>query len=339
MPEYFMSNNVAQFDLSNSSVVGSTLAGTFDPNVVDSSILLPAAISNSQCFYAGAPILVGGPSLTTKVFGRFDFWASTNAAQSINAEHFFLRIRNNIGQVVFRLDQRSTGGGAQADVVAQFWNGSTFVDIGPQVSLPLLGLNTWNFEFLPGALGSFVLYVNGATVPLLSVSGFNAAVNNCAVVDIANPTSANAHISQVALSDVDLRGAKIYSRRPSANGFYTAGTGTFTDVNTILKNDLTGIGLPVAGNRKTFLLPTVTAPGRVIRNVHVNNLCAGAGATPNARIVTRRVSTDSVSGNISPAPGVGLSARQTALPVDLSTGLAWTLANFNATEFGVEGRA
>ncbi len=339
MAEYFMSNNAAQFDLSSSSVVGTTLAGTFEAGVVDASILLPAAVSAGPIFYAGAPILVNGPSRTDKVYGRFDFNATTNSAQPVNTQHFFLRIRNNVGQVVFQLDQVDDGAGAFVDAQAQFWNGSALVNVGPVVSLPVIGLNTWTFEFLPGALGSFVLYLNGGTVPVLSVNNFNIATDNCAIVDIANPTSAIAYISQVILSDTDLRGSKLYAVRPNGNGFYTAGTGSFTDVNGVVKDDLTGIGLPVAGNRKTFTLPDITATGRVIRNVHVNNLCAGAGATPNARIVTRRLATDATTGNISPAPSVGLTARQTPMPLDLSTGLAWTVANFNDTEFGVEGRA
>ncbi len=338
MAEYFMSNNAAQFDLSSSSVVGTTLAGTFEAGVVDASILLPAAVSAGPVFYAGAPILVNGPSRTDKVYGRFDFNATTDAAASANTGHFFLRIRNSSGVVVFELDQNQSGAGAKVDAQARFWNGTSMVNVGSPVVLPIVGRNTWNFEFLPGALGTFVLYLNGSTVPILSVANFNVAVNNCAVVDIANPSTAAAYISQVVLGDTDYRGSKLYARRPSGNGFYTAGTGTFTDVNSVVKDDLTGIGLPVVGNRKTFTLDDISAPGRVIRNVHVNNLCSGGGATPAARIVTRRLAADATTSNISPALGAGLLARQTPLPLDLSTGLEWTVANFNDTEFGVEGR-
>lgn len=335
MPEYFMSNNTAQYDLSSSSVVGSTTAGTFDSAVVDSSILLPAASSGvaPANFWAGMPILVGGPSITTKIFGHFEAFLPSGNFTTTSSSAFFIRIRNNVGLPVFRLNWASS-----TTLQAEFWNGSSWTSVGPTLSRLSPGLTTFDFDFTPGALGSFSLYINGGTIPILSVSNFNAAVNNIASVDIGNPYEAIMYISQGVLSDVDLRGAKLFSRRPNGNGFYTAGTGTFTDVNSIVKNDLTGIGLPTAGDRKTFTLPTISATGRVIRNVHVNNLCAAAGATPNVRIVTRRLATDATSGNISPAPSTGLTARQTSLPLDLSTGLSWTIANFIATEFGVEGR-
>ncbi len=339
MAYYFASNNEAMFDKSSSLVVGTTLAGTFDAGVVDSSILLPAATTSTQfTAFVGAPLIVGGPSVTTRIFGHFELNALTNSLINAisNPTAFFIRFRNSVGQVVFRIH---VTGGSPTFLQCQFWNGTTFTDVGATFTLPLLGLNEYDFDFTPGAFGSFNLRINKATVPIVSVSSFNAAVNNVAIVDVGNPTDANAYISQVILANRDLRGAKVASQRPTGNGFHTDGTGTFSDVNTVVKNDLTGIGMTATGQRKSFTHNPLSTTGMVIDSVFINALTGVTGGTVNnLRGIVRRASVTTPTANFSPAPEAGLEQRSLILSIDPSTSLPWTLANYNNSEIGLEAR-
>lgn len=338
MPDtvYFCSNHQSQFDRSASTVVGVTTGGTFDSAVVDSSVVLPAtAINNAPVFFAGMPLVNGGPSLTTKVYGHFQFYTTTVDSGTNNLFSFFIRVRNASGQVVFRIDSDSS---VDSTFRCQYWDGGTFINVGSTFALSSIGLNTYDFEFTPGALGSFVLRLNGGIVPIVSVSGFAAAVDNFAVVDVANYTTDPANISQGCLANFDLRGAKVVSNRPAANGFYTDGTGTFSDVNTVATNDTTGIGLTAVAQKKTFTKAAFSTTGMVIKSAFVNILGAvSGGVVTNVRPITRRAGSDYTAANF-PTPAAGLEQRQATLTVDPSTGIAWTVANYNAAEIGVEAR-
>lgn len=340
MPDavYFESNNVAQFDISASTVVGTTTANTFDSSVVDSSIQIPAAVDgDGTTYYAGMPIVVGGPSLTTLVYGHFETYNTGTASPALGlANTFFLRIRNSSGQVIFRV--RPTTGSSTAAMQCEYWNGSTFTAVGGTFGINFIGRQTWDFSFLPGASGTFQLKLNGSTSPVISVSGFNAAVNNTAVVDIGNCVTATGYISQCVLANFDLRGSKLAVPRINGNGFYTDGTGTYTDINTVVQNQTTGIGLTVVGNRKTFTKPSVVTTGMVIHNVSMNILTAVSGGTvTNVRSIVRRASSDYSNANYS-TPARGLEQRQLPVYTDPSTGVAWTLVNFNASELGVQAQ-
>lgn len=341
MPYYFASNNQAMFDRSTSSIVGTTLGGTFDAAVVDSSILIPARPASGPVFSAAMPLIIGGPSLTTKVFGHFEFNANGTAVFTGGpiGQNFFLQIRNSTGVPIFRIANNS-GTVGTTTLQCQYWDGTNFIQTGPVVTLNFNGQNQYDFEFLPGALGTFILRVNGSATPVFSISGMNAAVNNFAAVDIGNPASVTGYLSQGILADFDLRGAKLNSLRPTGNGFHTDGTGTFSDVNTVVTDDTTGIGLPVVGNQKSFTKGALTTSGMVIDTAFVNiKSGVSGGVVNNARAIIRRAAVTTPTAAYSPSPGLGLQQAMLPLALDPSTGLAWTVANYNASELGVEARA
>lgn len=337
MAYYFASNHVSMFDRSSALVDGVTTANTFDPNVTDSSISLPVApIAANVIFYVGAPILLGGvTSLTSRVYGHFNTYTTATARPGANGALFFLRIRNSVGTVVFQIVPVA----GASDWKCQYWNGSTFIDVGSPFQITSTGLNTWDFEFLPGSTGVFRLSLNNSSIPLVSVSNFSAAVNNFAIVDVGNPYQTLTYVSEVCLADFDTRGVKVASYRPTGNGFHTDGTGTFSDVNSVTRTDTTGIGLPASGNRKTFTKNNLIASGMVIDTAIINAATAvTGGVVTNARGLIRRAGTTVTTGNIAPAPGFGLTPRSVELSVDPTTGSRWLLADFNNSEFGLEAR-
>jgi hypothetical protein len=339
MAYYFGGNMQAMWDRSSSLVVGTTLAGTFDAAVVGSSVLIPAG-AFGLTFHVGMPLVSGGPSLTSKVYGHYEMaWTDSalNSAGGFNTQSNLLRVVNSTGQVVFKV--QGLGNPFPATFQCQFWNGSAFVNVGPEFNLTLSGLSTYDFSFLPGASGTFELRVNGSATPVVSVSGMNAAVNNLAAVEIPNPSAGSAYISQGILADFDLRGAKFVSQRPTGNGFHTDGTGGFDDVDDTVTVDTTGIGLPVVGNRKSFLHDNLITSGMVIDAVFINSATAVSGGTVNnLRGIVRRAGTTSNTSNVAPAPVLGIEQRSVIAEIDPTTGLAWTVANFNASEIGVEAR-
>lgn len=339
MAYYFAGNMQAMWDRSSSLVVGTTLAGTFDPAVVGSSVLIPANGGTvSTTAWAAMPVVTGGPSLTSKVYGHFEWHGTSSATGSGSAGYQFLRIKNASGQVVFQL--LTTTGSDFASVQCQYWNGSAFVAVGPTFSLNLAATSTYDFEFLPGSSGTFVLRLNGGTLPLVSVSGMNAAVDNFAGAQIMNPTNASAYVSQGCLADFDLRGAKVVAQRPTGNGFHVDGTGSFSDVDDIVTVDTTGIGLPAVGNQKSFLHDNLITSGMVIDAVFINSTTAvSGGVVNNLRGIVRRAGTTVATASVSPSPELGIEQRSVVATVDPTTGLAWTVANFNASEIGVEARA
>ena len=343
MAYYFAGNMQAMWDRSSSLVVGTTLAGTFDSGVVAASVSLPALVSASdaQSPYVGMPLVVGGPSVTTKVYGHFEFYNVGNTYSGFNSSNsFFLRVRNSSGQVVFKVASGDVSISGANAFQCFYWSGSAFVEVGPEFYINFTGLNTFDFEFLPGSSGTFELRINGGGVPLVSVSGMNAAVNNTAVVDIGNELTTASYVSQGCLADFDLRGAKIVAQRPTGNGFHVDGTGSFSDVDDIVTVDTTGIGLPAVGNQKSFLHDNLITSGMVIDAVFINSTTAvSGGVVNNLRGIVRRAGTTVATAVVSPSPELGIEQRSVVATVDPTTGLAWTVANFNASEIGVEARA
>lgn len=327
---YFKSNNVAMFNISSSTVVGTTTAGTFDSAVVDSSILIPAAAAQ-LFYYAGMPIANGGPSLTTKLYGHFE--TNTSSIVYTGTAWPFIQVINVSGIVVFRVMMTNNG-----TYQCSYWNGSSYINIGAAFSISSTGQIIFDFDFTPGTSGAFNLRLNNASIPVVSVSAFNAAVDNTAEIRVGNGSNATMYISQGVLANFDLRGAKLNVPRISGNGFYTDGTGTYTDINTVVQNQGTGIGLTAVSQRKTFTKPSLTLTGMVIHSVSVNFLGAvSGGVVNNARVITRRASTDSTGATYA-TPARGLEQRILPMYVDPSTSLSWTVANFNNTELGVQAQ-
>lgn len=144
----------------------------------------------------------------------------------------------------------------------QTWNGSAWVNVGTTV--PIESGTRYQFDLNFDCGNTFTLHAGGS-----ALSGMSGALSGMADMvrarfyNQANSGAASKQtfISQVLLQDEPTIGHKLHTAPATANGFYTDGTGSYTDIDEMLMSDADVIALAANGEAKSF-----TSAARVLGN-------------------------------------------------------------------------
>lgn len=150
--------------------------------------------------------------------------------------------------------------------------------------------------------------------------------------------SGTVFISQIICTEgISTIGAKVWTRRGTADGTNTGWSGAYTDVNEAVGSDASVQSSTSAGQKETHAIADVTiSAGQEISSVWHWMRAKNDGSAPtNIKSVIRSGGTDYVTANLS---GIGTSygpvgARYDADPATASN---WTQSSFNGIEAGYE---
>ena len=251
-----------------------------------------------------------------------------------NNESSLVIFFNSSGTAVARLRCPTNN---QYDIRLEYWNGSAWVTTAGLDAVGS-GVNEYVIHLECGVSGTFEWWYG--TVLQESIFGLNSAVDNVRRVRIGCPSqSGSQSFSEFACADFDLRGMLVRSAVPNANGTYTDGTGSFSDVDDIPLNSSTGKVFSAVGNKATFTKASISfPPGYQIEAVAVNgNSRVSGGSVTQGRNILRIGSTDYNSVDI-PLTAAFLPSRS-IWENSPATSVKFTPTEFNGMEFGVEARA
>lgn len=328
---YFASNRLGSIMARAASVTETTTVGSpvrYDAAVVGSAILLtdtPGMVVSAR-FHMDAVL-----GYVQEFYLHFEWMQS--GVTTLAGSRGLMEVRTNTGLPVFRIQVVSSA------YQAQYWDGAAWQNTGGSFSLPG-ALCAVDIYLKGGVGGQFALSVNG--VPEVA-STFNAA----AAVNLAEirwghtPNSiASCYLSQVIVSNFDMRATKLSSNTANASGAVNDGTGSYTDVSTIPHDPLTARTLPADANMFTMPKAAITLPGTYqIDAVVVNgSLRAFGGTVTEARAVLRIGSTNYSSADVEPGLSAGYEARAGYWTISPATSLRFSVTEFNALQFGWEAK-
>lgn len=322
---YFAFNTLAAATRSAATVVdGDTTAGRFDSAYVSSCIKLTASVDYLEL---GAPFADGSSTISGTLWTRFDtyhaggFSSGNTLALWLNAGANAYRIQTTAGSIL----------------QMQYWNSGTsaWVNWGSTFTLGVATLYTFAIKLAINS--AFEIYVGGTLVANSATVPTNGATAVTTLRLTYAGSSGLGYFSQIMGADFDIRDSHLYSRLPTANGTYTDGTGSATDVGESVLDDGTAIGLPAVGNKHTFTkaaIPTMPA-GLTIAALGVNiRGRVGGGTVSDGKAKIRSNTTDAASGSKSFTSGYG--PRGHFFTTDPDTGTTWTKTGFDAAEVGIE---
>lgn len=150
----------------------------------------------------------------------------------------------------------------------QYWDGSAFVQVGDSFINQVNNLYVDDFYLKKGDGDGEVAWYR-AGVELASATGLTiTAYGDIAKVRLRNQANDNFY-SQIIVTDGEqTTGWGCYTVPPNAEGIDTDGTGAYTDVNEINRNDATYIALDTAGQKHSFGVATQTV-ANFVRGVAV----------------------------------------------------------------------
>lgn len=247
---------------------------------------------------------------------------------------------NSSGTPVFRFQLTST-----AVIQAQYWNGSSWVNIGSTYTLAI-ALYKFDFKLVCGASGSFEFSItnNMAIDPPVVLSG-SASMGSVTNIDrissysttSSTPSSSAVRHSEWIWGDESTVGHRYAFAAPTGNGTDTAGSGAFGDVDEAVTNDVDLSTLAANGDAETYTHGTMTLPAGTVKAVVVESRVrnvAGGAQNVKARLRIGGTAYDQAS-NYSGISGsfTGYRARWATNPA----GGSWTqtTAGQTSNEFGL----
>ena len=319
MTDFFAANDIAAFLLT--SGVGSELTsgGTFDATYTNKAIRMSGGICKSPQFIN--PTTGAVTSLTD---GWLHFSMNNQSATGT-----IFTLYSDTGVAVIRVSAPST-----STVRIDYWNGSAWVTTGASYSIGGGTLLDFDLHFVCGASGSLNFYVGNSIAT--TVTGLNAAVTNCAFLEIGTTA---AYLSQILISDTSTIGAKVASLTPvTLSAVNTAWSpNTVGNIAKIGYNDATFIADATLNDKVSYVANDATMPaGMFISSLwFVVRARLNASAPANIAPLLRIGSTNYTGAyNFSGLNNVSFAPAIAAYPVDPSTGVAWTLTNANLAELG-----
>jgi hypothetical protein len=285
--------------------------------------------------------------LPTSVTAGSDFWARcfyTNPSSSnntagqpvmefIDSSGFpWLRVVTNAVSAAWRF-AHNTGTGA-----SPVWTNTASAGVS---GVPASSQNL-DVRVRVGVGGNHSVEVYFSNQLLMSDTFTNTNLTNIRSVRYF-PTQAGSTVficNIVLTEDIPTIGCSVVQTAATGAGTINQWTGAHTDINESILSDTTLLSTSTAGNRASFaygdIPATATAP---IRDVWLWTRAKNDGSSPvNIRAVCRRSAVNYFSGNF-PNMGLGYAAQPARWENDPATSAAWTAANFNAAEFGVEAVA
>jgi hypothetical protein len=320
----FAGNELSSFQRSGTNVVESTTSGTFDSSRVRCSLLLP----NS-----GAWALSPNFTASTTVWIHAEVFA--DGGSQLNGWLFTLV--NSSGVDVVRMG----GTALSTNWHVEFFNGSAWVQIGNNYTIPFDHRTTLDIMIKSGVSGGVSVYLDGGPL-VISGSGDLSAVSNFQQLRVSSQAnfpmaSSLTHVSQIIVADEPTIQWCSFSIHPTAAGTHTDWTGLYTDVNETVLDDTTFIYTTTASQLDTFPVNSITLPGGYIVKALVQSMRAriSTAGPQNAQFVVRTASTDYASSNVT---GIFYNYQpfQTIWTTNPNTSAAWTQSDVNAAEIGVK---
>lgn len=342
MAKYFAGTRLALHGKSSPSVIWQSTIGSpqrFDSDYVNGCIQLPPATTGGGQVYSSITLPIGIDAISApSVFIKFEWLGgATSAPSAYGLSWPWVEFLDSSVNTIARICAVAPNGGVDTRQYAEYWNGSGFTSIGGLILNPSAESRTeYQFKLIGGASGGFQFW-RGAALELNSgIIPLNRTGNIC-YVRISNPILAASYLSQIAISDFDMRGYKFPSDTITSSGTFNEGTGNATDTGDFDLN--TAKALPGNLNKYSGNTNTRTLPGNLaIESVTVGSIMRAGGSVANARSIMV-VGGTSYSGasNIIPAPISGYEWRGQDWATHPTLG-AWTNSSYNSTEKGHEAR-
>ncbi|CDO36063.1 hypothetical protein [Novosphingobium sp. KN65.2] len=237
-----------------------------------------------------------------------------------------LELYNSSGTPVFRIYHTSN------DVAqAQYWNGSSWVNIGSSYTVSGNPLLRFDFKIVCGASGSFEWYINSS----IYTSG-SASMTSVTNIDEWRVRWAGGtgrwHVSECIWGDEATIGHRYCIAAPTGDGFYTAGSGSYTDVDESTTNDGDATTLTNNGDAETYTHSAMTLPSGTVKLVQVSaRVRSAATGAQNVKARLRKSSTNYDQASNYAGIGAGYTAYRARWTTDPATGSAWTQANAQDT--------
>lgn len=226
-------------------------------------------------------------------------------------------------------------------VFFQYWNGSSWVNIGATNPVLVQGVKQdidihCNFA---ASGGEFTLYQNGSAVA--SFTGDTTVGGTAASsMSFQGSTSQNtgSMVSQVVVADESTLSWRVETILATADGAATDWTGTFADIDEVgLANDTSQVNSSTNGQEELFVLEDPTTPTnyKVAALVLASRSKIGSSGPQNMQFLTRSGSTIFPSSNVS---GIDLSLRpfQLVQATDPDTSAEWDDTSLAAVQGGVK---
>jgi len=254
-----------------------------------------------------------------------------------------LLLQNLSGQDVVRFVYNNS----TALLTFQYWNGSSYVDIG---TTALVAEIRYVFDVrcnIAASGGSFEFYVNG--VLTASFTGntlrFSGSAIGKAVIAGTWPGAPSISVSwsQIIIADEDTRTMKLATLAPNANGTITQWSGSFTDVDDVgVINDADFVFTGSADQREFFGLSDLSSTAQaldVIAVVQAGRARIGLTGPQNIQGSLYIGSSEYNSGNLT-----GLSTTFNALQSVVwannpATSGPWSVAAVQALQMGYKSIA
>lgn len=334
MAKYFAGTRLALYGKTSQSVIYQTTVGSpvrFDASIVSGCIQIPAALNGNIQEGFTLPLGIDGITASTLVI-KFD-WLSGNNTTQYEPQYTFVEFLDASLNSIVRLSQFGFTGA----FIFEYYNGSTYIQTGPTLNTPSsAGKTELQIRIVTGSSGSIQFWKNGAIDLDVSSIPFSRT-GPIKFVRIKNPWTLPSYISQIAISDFDMRGYKISSDALNATGTFNDGAGAPADTGDLNFN--TSKSLPANLNKYSGTHATRVIPGNLtIESVTMASIMRAGSPVTNARSIMVVSGTSySASGNISPPPANGYEWRGQDWTAHPTLG-AWTAENYNAAEKGHEAR-
>lgn len=269
----------------------------------------------------------------TDVWVRWNHW---NALSVMASQPMILR--TSAGVAVFRVAIPSTSPAYQM----QYWNGSTWVNIGSSFSYTFSSLGRYALHIwgLGTASGEAEIYRDG----LLMASGsadFSSmsGVGQLRFQQITTTADANRtlHVSEAEVATHSLISSRLTSKPPTGNGTDTDGTGGFGDIDEIAYSEADNVVFASGGQKNSFTSAARVLTGRVVKSVTVSARIKAEAVGPQSARFYLLISGTRYYGSTfglttAYLPYVGIWDTNPA------TGVAWTISEAQdaALQWGVE---
>lgn len=312
----FFGTEVEHFDQTGTPY---NTAALYDPAYTRGSIRIATGQSISKSFTPGP-----------RIFARARI-ATDSGAWSGSSQIMLIRGAGATGEVC-----RMT---VVAFTTVQFqrWNGSGWSTMGANLAVGANAQNTIAWDIKIGVDGWIKVHLNGQLYA--EFIGNTSGISQPGWIYFTGFDGGDeAFISEVVVADHDIREARVKALPPTGAGFHSQWAGTFADINTLGKGDTTSISTATAADKSTFVHGGLNADGLLVEGVKVTTRAKRGESGPQNIDRVLRIGGVDYAANVGVLDTMPLDFREDFL-VNPATGLAWTRAEVNALEFGVEAKA
>lgn len=312
------------FTIGSGSIVEVTTAGKFDANFCRAAIQMGNVSTN----YFERVLAAS----QTTFWLSFDWIQLSTAALSTDS----VVLVNSSGTPVFKLTFTSA-----MVLQAQYWNGSSWTNIGSTLSLTSSVLTRLVLKLVCGGSGSFELYKDGSLA--LSGSASMTSVTNvlsfrCYCTNNNGTAGNRTHFSQLIWGTTSLVGINAELEAPTAGGTdNSAGTGSYVDIDEAVLSDADLMALPNNTDQRSFTSPARTQTTGAVQAVVVNARVKKDASGPSQFRFYLLIGGTRYYG-ATQAATTGFAGYQEVWTQNPATSAPWTLsaANDAAMEWGIE---